>query len=210
MNILGLTIYRKQDPKKAFPTAQVPISEAFHDGENMLYKFDDIYNMPYQRAFAFYEFFERMNQRCTTEMLLAFLKKQKAVSEDIAKAFQINTTSGKFDLKLIMDKFNEKYQLEHYLSERVNDLQFDTDTILDIASVIYFDKNETPTKFDRDYCKKKAARWKSNNKLNDFFLQMPINQLLPSLTLSAENLQAYSEIVKQINDLHWGAVGGQG
>jgi len=54
-----------------------------------------------------------------------------------------------------------------------------------------------------------VQRWKSNIDVADFFLSMPISKLIPSLQLSKESFQEYSEAAKLINEIHYKAVGHQ-
>lgn len=57
------------------------------------------------------------------------------------------------------------------------------DLVLKLASVMYFDKNESIYDYDFAYNKKKIASWKTH-KLDTFFLKMPIEKLLPHIDFS--------------------------
>ena len=69
--------------------------------------------------------------------------------------------------------------------------------------VMYFDKSEHPANYDFAYNEQKIERWKKYGKPDiDFFLQMPLVDLMPFLTERAENLRIYSAVVEELNQVH--------
>jgi len=88
------------------------------------------------------------------------------------------------EIEALLNKGNlvKVASLVSLLKERLN-LAPEPDLVLKLASVMYFDKNESIYDYDFAYNKKKIANWKTN-KLDAFFLKMPIEKLLPHIDFS--------------------------
>jgi hypothetical protein len=67
----------------------------------------------------------------------------------------------------------------------------DADLVYKLASVVFFDKSESPTHYEHGYNQKKIEHWKKNASMYDFFLQMPLQELVPFLKQSGEDTQVY-------------------
>jgi hypothetical protein len=88
------------------------------------------------------------------------------------------------EIEALLDKgkLTKVANLVSLIKERLN-LAPEPDLVLKLASVMYFDKNESIYDYDFAYNKKKIANWKTH-KLDAFFLKMPIEKLLPHIDFS--------------------------
>ena len=145
------------------------------------YQFADINNMMTGRAFVALDFYNELSMRCTRE----YLEEHCTTMEGILN-------SGSIDLVGIA-------QLHTQLKERLT-MILDPDIVYKIASVVFFDENEQPYTYDFKYNQKKIEKWKALG--TDFFLQIPLNDLIPSLDLSEVDLQAYTTVANLINEKH--------
>ena len=200
MKIFGLEIKLiPKHPKQIWKDAEQVIVPAFELAGTQYYCYQDITTMAYKRALLFNEFYERINQKCTTEYLRKYAEAQTKLSLEVENLF--NVSAGKsLNLTPIFNVIQRKRFFDQNLKERLDDLAFDPETIYDLATVIFFDKNENAADYDRSYNEKKKAIFKQTP---DFFLQMPVKTLIPSLQYVPMNLEQYSRIVEQINQLHW-------
>lgn len=88
------------------------------------------------------------------------------------------------EIEALLDKgkLTKVANLVSLIKERLS-LAPEPDLVLKLASVMYFDKNESIYDYDFAYNKKKIANWKTH-KLDAFFLKMPIEKLLPHIDFS--------------------------
>ena len=96
---------------------------------------------------------------------------------------------------------NEIVKLNMYLKERLELMPLD-EHIYKMASVVFFDKTESLYSYDYAYNREKIARWKKEGASLDFFLQTPLSQLMPSLNTGVNILPIFSEVTRQINEIH--------
>jgi len=88
-----------------------------------------------------------------------------------------------------------------YKMESRANLAFTPDTIKRLASVIYFDDTEKLNTYDQEYGKKKIELW-DREKVDDFFFEKPIGELLGLQGISRESLQNYlTEATQLLQDL---------
>lgn len=155
--------------------------EAFEVKGVKYFQFDcTIGNMPYQRGLEALVAYERVRMRCTREYL-----------EQHTKAIHALLREKKIDVF----KIN---QLNQNLTDRINWV-VETDTLYELASIVYFDATESPYSYNHDYNKKKIEQWKKHSaELKDFFLQKPLVSLLPFLEQSKENFQVYSMVTEEL------------
>lgn len=160
------------------------IKEAFSCGGVTYYCFDDIYNQPYERALTALDFYEEFRMRTTYD----FLKLHVQAFKDImANPKTINV--------------GEMALLNKQLEERLNWI-VSPDLIYKLASVVFFDKNESPYVYDHKYGQEKIKHWKKHSEVNAFFLQTPIIKLHPFLKDCDIDFQAYSVVAKKMNMAH--------
>jgi len=145
------------------------------------YQFEDINNMMTGRAFTAIDYYNELSMRCTREYLTehceameSILSKESISVLDIAK-------------------------LHQQLKERLT-MIIDPDIVYKIASVVFFDKNEQPYAYDFKYNQKKIQEWKKLG--TDFFLHIPLNDLIPALDLSEADLVTYMNVAQNLNTKH--------
>ena len=158
------------------------IVEAFTLEGITYYTFDDIFNIPVERAFSAIDYYNEMQQRCTRDYLISHLDAQDEI-----------LSSKKIDITKLA-------QLNLNLRERL-EMIFDADLLYKLASVVYFDSSESPYKYDYKYGVEKIRRFKKAD-VDAFFLKTPIRNYLPFKDISAEDLQTYIAVGSQVNLVH--------
>lgn len=180
-------LYRRFRQPKFMLRNDLIIREAFVCGGKTYYQFDDVYNQPYQRALIALDYYEELRMRVTFDYLKLHVTAVKEL---------INGGKSKKQIDVVeLAKLNS--QLEERLSWIVT-----PDLLYKFASVIFFDKTESPTTYDFKYAQRKIEHWKKSKPVNDFFLQMPIVKLVPFLKDCEVNFQAYSEVVTKLEKHH--------
>jgi len=149
------------------------------------YQFDSAFEIPAGRAMNTLTIFEEFNMRCTEDYLR---KHCRAV--DIL----LSGVSGKISL-------NDIALLHRNLKERLDMVQM-PDHIYKLASVMFFDKSESPYLYDFAYNEKKIAAWKAAPDTLDFFLRTPFKELIPSLRLHQQNVKTFFRVAEQADKLH--------
>lgn len=176
--------WKKKEPKEVFPEVKHRITEAFKSGGVQYYKFDDLFNLPYQRGMAALDVYTEATMKCD----YAFLK---LVTDANNTLF-----SGK---KIGFDEIAKLKKNNDILRERL-DYVVAPDMLYKVASVVFFDATENPYKYDAKYCAEKVERWKREMSVDDFFLQQPIRSLFPFLEGAVLSLGQYSEIIKELTE----------
>lgn len=168
--------------KTVFPELRTEhkVKEAFVWEGIQYYEFDDVFQMPCDRAFSAMDYYEELRQKVTREYLL-----------DHVEAVDALLTAKKIDIYRIKE-------VNQFMKERLEFIT-DPDIIYKLASVMYFDKSENPYKYDMKYGQEKVAKWKESN-IADFFLSTPIKELLPWEDISQDDLANYMKIVTQIKE----------
>lgn len=177
----------KKSVKQLFPNTETIIEEAFKIGNDTYYRFADLNNLPYKRGLMAYAIYNELDMRCTREYLVLH---SDALNTILSKP-EINV----FDIKKLNDQMMQRLQLTT-----------DVDLMYKLASVAYFDKNENPESYDQSYCEKKIANWKKNASVEAFFLSQPLMELLPFLNNADVDLNTYSELNKELNEIHLGVL----
>lgn len=159
------------------------IVKAFDFDGKQYFQFEDVFNVAVGRGMVASEYYNEFSMRCSREFLQAH---STAV---------LNALNNKNGIQI-----TEISRLTTQLKERL-DMIFDVELLYKLASVIYFDENESPYDYDFKYNLQKIAKWKEL-KLSDFFLQVPMNNIIPLTGLSEEDLNIYTEVSKKINRQH--------
>lgn len=173
-------------PEMFLNDGRYKIVEAFEFKGVMYYQFDSALKLPADRAFSALTMYEEMNQRCTREYL-----------EDHCKAVDSLINNKQIGVNELM----KLATLHNNLKERLN-LAPHPDFIYKYASVIFFDPTESPYLYDPVYNQKKIELWKTDPKLLDFFLTLPVLNLIPHLGMSVVHFKMYSEFADVIRDKH--------
>lgn len=148
------------------------------------FQFDSAFEVPAGRAMTSLTIFEEFNQRCDKRYLELHTKAVETILSDPAK---IN--------------LNALALINYNLKERLNMVQL-PEHIYRLASVMFFDKNESPYSYDFSYNEKKIAAWREADGVLDFFLTTPFKELMPSLMLSQKNAQAFFNVAEKVDALH--------
>lgn len=178
--------YNKLFNRNAFPDAKHPIKPAFICGGVQYYTMDSVYNLPYQRGLSATMVYEELRMKCDHELLKSFTD-------------SIDTILNGRQVKLA-----ELMKIKHMndiVRERLTWV-IDTELLYKLASVIYFDENESPYLYDPKYCFDKIEKWKKSEDIDAFFLRQPIQSLVPFLGDVKLNFQTYSQAQKIVNEKH--------
>lgn len=170
----------KRKPKFKLQNDHI-IKEAFTCGGVTYFQFDDIFNVPFERALTALDFYEELRMRTSRDLLLLHIV---AVDDALNKG-ELTTVA----------------KLNQQLKERLEWI-IEPDLLYKLASVVFFDKNESPYIYDYKYGQEKIKNWKKESNVNAFFLQMPLIKLVPFLQDCEIDFQAYSIMVKKITKAH--------
>ena len=66
----------------------------------------------------------------------------------------------------------------------------------------FFDQFENPTVYEFKYGEKKIKNWKNNISLEGFFLQKPLQELIPYIQYAGENLKEFSRMTEKVTHQH--------
>lgn len=174
---------RTKEVKKLFPGQKHIIEPAFEIAGVQYYRFNDVFQIPYERGLMALAIYEETRMKCSRE----YLTKHVEVTREILHATKVDVF-----------KIN---QLNEQLNERLT-LILDTDLLYKLASIVFFDGKENPVVYEPDYCRKKIEFWKLHKGVADFFLQKPLLELIPYLENVDFDLNTYSLLNKELNDLH--------
>jgi len=168
--------------KETFPISTgCVITEAFHDGTEQCYQLHDMFNTFTRRGMDALAVYEQWNMRCSREFLLQHTKAMNAV-----------LTSNPVSIVKIIN-------LNNILIERLEWPLPTEEIIWQFMAVAYFDKHESPYKYDDKYGKEKIKRWKAKGKIEDFFLSAPLGDLIPLPQYSKGDLQDYMSMIQKMD-----------
>ncbi len=175
-----------------------PVQFAFTCGDVDYWHFVDASKIPSMRALQFWTFNEEWRSRTTRELY----EKETAAEEQLAVELEseLSGKSGKINLVKAVQSMAELKKILKNRRERMG-LIFEADTFFKMASVVFFDKNENPYRYDFKYNEEKIKKWKADANLNDFFLSMPIKDLAPYLSELGDNSQDYSLVSQKVMEL---------
>lgn len=176
--------------KDKFPHIDYVIKDAFTVAGRKFYQFDDLINKPFERGVVCLRYYTELNQRVDREFLL---EHTKAINE-LCKIIP--------GQELEIHKIR---QLNADLSDRMNWI-IDTDLAYKLASVVYFDENENPSKYDDKYNAEKIEFWKKHMGAKEFFFMQPLKTLIPFLEGFEENLETYTQVTEMLKDQYLGRV----
>lgn len=170
--------------KDKFPGIDYVIKEAFTVAGRTFYEMEETINLPYERGVTCLRYYAEFNQRVDREYLLEHVK----AIEELCKIIP-----GK---ELEIGKIR---QINANLADRLNWI-IDTDLAYKLASVVYFDKDENPSRYDDKYNAEKIEFWKKNMSAREFFFMQPLRRLIPFLEGFEENLEAYIQVTEMLKD----------
>jgi hypothetical protein len=186
MNLIKtISSFFTNKPKDSIPfkDSKYIIKYAFTIGGIEYYSFDDTFNLPYERGLKAISFYEESRMKCSLE----YLKLHTEAIDNILNGKSIKI----YDIKKLNDQLAERLKFV-----------VDIDLLYKLASVIFFDKDENPSTYEFKYNTEKIEHWKKHKEIGDFFLQMPIVQLMPFLKESNRISPDYAEALRKINRHH--------
>jgi hypothetical protein len=174
----------KRKPKFYLLNDKYRVTEAFRVGGVSYMMFDDAFQIPSGRGMTALTFYEELAMRADR----AYLEKHvRAVDLILSNPKKIDIGT----LALIHNNLKERLSLvplpEH---------------IYRLASVIFFDKTESPYSYDHAYGKAKIARWKREGATLDFFMRTPLASLIPFSGMHENNLNIFLQTTEQIAEMH--------
>lgn len=156
------------------------IEEAFEVGLIKYYRFKHEFRLPTGRYKYHYKFLQQNAIKIDPELLKA--EAQEARS-------WLSGERKKIDIGIAMQVL---YKIETRAS-----LPFDPELARKLASVSFFTDDEDLSTYDEDHGNKKIAHWKEHN-FNDFFLMMPVQELLNLKNISIISLEQYLKEAQEI------------
>jgi hypothetical protein len=160
------------------------ISEAFRANGKSYYMFDNLFEMPSHRGFSALTYYDELTMRCSRDYLLKHCRAIEILLGD-QKKFDIGTIA----------------LIHRNLQDRVKLLPI-PEHIYKLASVLFFDKTESPFAYDHEYNVKKIEEWKHTEGLLDFFLKTELKNLVPSLRSQESDILIFSKVAEQIDKMH--------
>lgn len=157
------------------------IIPAFKSGGVQYYQMKDIFNSFAGRALDAMAIYEKWSMRASPEFMTAWL----TALENTINANPIKITE-------VADMLN-------VMRERIN-FAIPTETIIwELAAVAFFDRNESPYRYDPEYAKDKIARWKEDVGLPAFFFSTPLKDMVSFPDLSEQGLETYLKAVEAVS-----------
>ena len=160
------------------------IEYAFTCGGTKYYRFADIANLPYERGLSALLVYNELEMRCTRAFLAEYAKAVDSILSDV-KRIDIYKIKG----------------LNELLKQRLS-MPTDVDLMYKLASVCFFDKTENPKVYESSYAEKKIAKWRKDKGVADFFMQTPLLELMPFLQRLDIDLDTYTPLNEELNQLH--------
>lgn len=162
------------------------IEFVFELGGVKYYTLYDAFNAPCMRMQSAIGVVDEWQNRITNEMLKKFISGLK--QSLIVKDEEVN--------------LSEAYNLVSMMDERVNWTVPTSDVMIKMASILFFDENESPYEYDEAYCLEvKLARWKKE-KIDSFFLYGHLRTPLGLPNISPDVLLGAMKVYDQMNALH--------
>lgn len=160
------------------------IIPAFECGGKQYYMFDQTQAMPTGRTLGALAIYAEMDMRVTREYLELHTKAMEKILSD----------PKKLDLTSIA-------VLNKNLKERL-ELMVLPEFIYKAASVIYFDDQESPYRYDFQYAEKKIQAWKEDGATLDFFLKTPLVDLIPYLKAHVNASPISLNVAEMVAKIH--------
>jgi hypothetical protein len=157
------------------------IIPAFESGGIQYYMMRDLFNSFAGRALDAMSIYEKWSMRTSPEFMGAWLN----ALENTINANPI--------------KITEVAEMINIMRERIN-FAIPTESIIwELASVAFFDKNESPYRYDPEYAKDKIKRWKDDGDLPSFFFKCPLRDIVSLPDLSEEGFRNYLKVTEAVD-----------
>lgn len=160
------------------------IVPAFESQGVQYYMLKDIFNSFAGRALDAEDIYNKWQRRCSDAFLRAWLMAlEKEINQPQIKILEI--------AKLIQG-----------MKERLDFAIGTTELTWELASVAFFDENESPYRYDASYAREKIERWKKDMSLPAFFFATPLRDLVSLPDMSDSGLADYLKVVEAVNGIH--------
>lgn len=157
------------------------IIPAFESGGVQYYMMKDIFNSFAGRALDAMAIYEKWSMRTTPEFMGGWLQ----ALENTINANPI--------------KITEVAEMINVMRERIN-FAIPTESIIwELASVAFFDRNESPYRYDPEYAKDKIAHWKEDIGLPAFFFKTPLRDMVSLPDLSEDGFKNYLKATEAVH-----------
>jgi len=157
------------------------IVPAFQSNGVQYYMMKDIFNSFAGRALDAMAIYEKWSMRTTPEFMRDWLQ----ALENTINANPI--------------KITEVAEMLNLMRERIN-FALPTESIIwELASVAFFDRNESPYRYDEAYAKEKIDRWKEDIGLPAFFFKTPLRDMVSLPDLSEDALKSYLKTIEEVD-----------
>jgi hypothetical protein len=157
------------------------IIPAFESGGVQYYMMKDIFNSFAGRALDAMAIYEKWSMRTTPDFMRDWLQ----ALENTINANPI--------------KITEVAEMINLMRERIN-FALPTESIIwELASVAFFDRNESPYRYDEAYAKEKIERWKEDIGLPAFFFKTPLRDMVSLPDLSEDALKSYLKTIEEVD-----------
>ena len=151
------------------------IEVAFEAAGRKYYRFIDDHQIPVGRYKYIYAALKEVDLRMNLETLQSYIKEMKNILDGGMKKNQVS--------------MGELWKIVLNMESRIS-LAFEPASVERLAAVIFFDETEDLRSYDRKYGLDKVKFWQDNN-VTDFFLTMPIIELLGLKGISQTSLEEY-------------------
>ena len=157
------------------------IIPAFESGGVQYYMMKDIFNSFAGRALDAMAIYEKWSMRTSPEFMAGWL-------QGLENTINANPI-----------KITEVAEMLNIMRERIN-FAIPTESIVwELASVAFFDRNESPYRYDPEYAKDKIARWKEDGGLPAFFFKTPLRDLVSLPDLSEDGFKNYLKATEAVH-----------
>lgn len=156
------------------------IIPAFESNGVQYYMMKDIFNSFSGRALDAMAIYEKWSLRTSPEWMRTWLD-------------ALENTINANPIKIV-----DIAELVTVMKERLNFALPSEGLIWELASVAFFDRNESPYRYDPEYAKEKIERWKQDMSLPDFFLNTPFKDLVSLPDLSGQGLENYLKTIEAV------------
>jgi hypothetical protein len=180
----------KKDTKKLFPESKHIVKYAFTIGGKKYFQFDDTHNIPYERGLTCILFYRELSMNCD----YSFLNAHCQAVNNLLDPNQNKGTINLYKIKGLNDQLLQRLKLPK-----------DPELVYKLASVVFFDETENPAVYEYDHNAKKIEFWKQEGK-QDFFLQKPLQELIPFVQQYEENAETYLGMMGKITTAHSEAI----
>lgn len=177
---LRKALRKKQDFTKI---EGVPLKHAFTIEHQKFYEPEDAMNFPYQRGLAIMEAYNQMQ-------LGVFPADIEYICEKVDAIFNRGkvTVDNMIEIKMYHNRLRERYQSQFRHPE----------LLYKLASVTFIDETESPFIYDAVHAQRKIDFWKKHKSVTDFFLQIPLQRLIPYLCASEANSKFFLSLTQEL------------